>query len=675
MRKLLPPCVALFTFAGIAGLGWWGRLPPGTTPAQASARTGACDAGYGAAFAAELQRVGQISTEEFARRYKGKANYLPGIDWDPTTATFYDRFDVDPNKGGEVRARGPEEKMLREWARKQGKPYPEGQPVMVPIHGSFDFRLDPAELAVFKKNGFVVSERMGAQSCTEMFYRIYKRDLPVLITSDAILHAWHRSYDALLEEVETSMLIPALDEMLTAMAVQVPAENRQFGGGLFMDSVPDADYFIAVARSLLAGQLVPSALGQDAKVKKTLEACDKLQLQEFELFGSYRKTDFSQFKPRGHYEKSDQLKRYFKAMMWCGRIDLRVAGNPKESSARQLASAVVLTDLMQKSGKLELWDRFDRVIRTFVGYPDSMTFAQMNAVLASANIRSPADVKDEATLRALGEKIGASDFGAQEIRGDVFIADPYRPGKLVLPRSFAFLGQKFVIDSWVTAQVVYDDIQWDGERIMRRIPSCLDVSFSVFGNDATVPLLVDRMNNPIGRKFRDGLPYQHNLAAVRNVIDAKPESTWNQNLYTGWLGSLRELSKPTDGKQYPEAMRTQAWAMKTLNTQHASWTQLRHDTILYVKPSYTAVPACYYPAGFVEPVPHFWAKLQQMAARAADLIEATPYPVSRTVKVTPQVPPNPGMPTRDKHIKFLRSSPGPSRPCTASPRRRSPRRS
>jgi hypothetical protein len=46
---------------------------------------------------------------------------------------------------------------------------------------------------------------------------------------------------------------------------------------------------------------------------------------------------------------------------------------------------------------------------------------------------------------------------------------------------------------------------------------------------------------------------------------------------------------------------------------------------LYVKPSYTSAPGCYYPAGFVEPLPHFWAKLERVVSRAADQIEAAPY--------------------------------------------------
>src|SRR5262249_31853077 len=62
------------------------------------------------------------------------------------------------------------------------------------------------------------------------------------------------------------------------------------------------------------------------------------------------------------------------------------------------------------------------------------------------------------------------------------------------------------------------------------------------------------------------------------------------------------------------------------------WAQLRHDTILYVKQSYSTGAACYYPAGFVEPVVPFWAQMEAMAARSADLLEGTPFPA--TVEAT-----------------------------------------
>src|SRR5262249_9857367 len=129
--------------------------------------------------------------------------------------------------------------------------------------GRDDFRLNAAELVKFKQNGFVVSERMGAASFGEMFYRIYNRDLPVYVSSDAMLHAWHRSYDAMLEELEETYLISSLDEILTGMADAVPAAKEDYGKGVLADGITDADYFLAVARSLLAGKAVQTHLDQD----------------------------------------------------------------------------------------------------------------------------------------------------------------------------------------------------------------------------------------------------------------------------------------------------------------------------------------------------------------------------------------------------------------------------
>src|SRR5262249_27508937 len=154
-------------------------------------------------------------------------------------------------------------------------------------------------------------------------------------------------------------------------------------------------------------------------------------------------------------------------------------------------------------------------------------------------------------VEALQKRIAATDLGKQEIRGDVFVTDS--SGKVVLPRSFTFLGQRFAIDSWVLAKVVYDDITWQGGPVMRRVPSALDVAFAALGNDAAVPHLTERLTAKDGRRFRDGLNYQHNLAATRNVIDGRSASTWEESMYTGWLGALRELSRPADARA-PESM-------------------------------------------------------------------------------------------------------------------------
>ncbi|MSQ96290.1 MAG: DUF3160 domain-containing protein [Gemmataceae bacterium] len=460
------------------------------------------------------RKSGQISPQEFGKRYPAPTNYAGKFSWDPTTAKFWDEFNKDPNKDPPFDFNKPANKRGR-W---------------------FDFRLNQQELAKFKENGFVVSERLSGQSFAELFYRIYANDLPVFVSSDAILHAWHRSYDAMLEELEATYLAGSLGEILTGMADKIPAAQKKYGDGILGDSLADADYFLAVAQSLLQDQQQPTKLKQDARVAKTLRAVKDLQIEEFILFGKKRDVDFSQFKVRGHYENSDVLKRYFKAMMWCGRMDMRIAGGEDYfgplSSARELGSAMILNDLLARSGKFEDWQRFDRLIQTFVGRTDSATFAHLDALMKSAGLKSPADFKTAEDLEAFQAKILAGKVGLQEIRGDVYTSPFGADKQVVLPRSFTLLGQKFAVDSWVTAKVVYDDILWDGQKVGRMVPSCVDVAFAALGNNQTTPILVERMTHG-KHPLRDKQNYQHNLAAARNTIDLHHSSAWDENLYMG----------------------------------------------------------------------------------------------------------------------------------------------
>jgi hypothetical protein len=459
----------------------------------------------------------------------------------------------------------------------------------------------------------------------------------VFVTADSVLHAWHRSYQRMLEELEEVELSALLNGIITSMSAQLPQTWQQYGQGPLGNSILDADYFLSVARSLSAGQLLSSTLGNaavDQQVAQTLSAINSHALvQNFPIFGSTRAIDFSQFIVRGHYTDSVTLSRYFLATMWCGRIDLRLATFPpnKEDDIRQLGTAVVMAGLLLQAGQFDSWSTLEQITRTFVGITDSMTFAQLGDLLANAHINSPADVPDLLTLTNLQTRLLSGELGVQALQGE-FLLSPYGPGQLKLPRSFTVCGQKFVMDSWAFSKVVFDRILWSpddlpyiiGGKVVRRKPSCLDVAFSVFGNDQVVPELAARMLDNNGEAFRDGphLPYQHNLLAVRQTLGEQDPSVWTNNIYTAWLGALRALSAPTTDSIYPEAMRTRAWAMKTLNTQLGSWTQLRHDTVLYAQQSYTSDIVCSYPAGFVEPRPEFWHQMKALADTAAAAISS-----------------------------------------------------
>jgi hypothetical protein len=592
------------------------------------AKGGANVFGYASSFAEELATVGQITPDQFAALYPAPTNYLAKIDWDPTTADFWREFNVNPEEYNAP--------LIRE----------------VDDLRRYDFRLNEKELASFKKNGFVVSERLGAPSPGEIFSRIWVDDLPVFIAADPILHAWHRSYDMMLAELEETYLFGNLRQMLEAMSSRASEAAAQAGTGPLKESARDADYIVTVARSLLAAARQPSSLGQEGRVAATLEAISKFQLNEcFDLFGEPRAVDFSQFKPRGHYTESERLGRYFQCVMWLGRTELRVAGGPYQDAIctpprmappRELGTAIVLNYLLNSSGQFERWRQFDRLIQTFVGLTDSMTFAQLSEILRAAGIQNLSGVSDVAALERLQTDLIRGAIGVKNIRSDWFNS-PIGSEQMQLPQSFAVFGQKFVLDSWALSQTVFDSIIWDQDgirtpedKVRRRVPSALDVAFSVFGNDQIVPDILARIGDQTRTRhiYRDGFFYQHNLAAVRAVIDKHPASAWNENLYMGWLATLRELSAPTIESKYPDALRTRAWAMKDLNTQLASWTQIRHDTVLYAQQAFTGGDGgCSYPAGFVEPRPAFWRRLRDMAQTAEKLIQTSDYSGTYVVEV------------------------------------------
>ena len=99
---------------------------------------------------------------------------------------------------------------------------------------------------------------------------------------------------------------------------------------------------------------------------------------------------------------------------------------------------------------------------------------------------------------------------------------------------------------------------------------------------------------------------------------------WNRNLYWSWLYSLQPLLKDY-GEGYPTFMQTDAWQDKAMSTSLASWTELRHDTILYAKQTYGIADELPVfgdnPAGYVEPVPEFYNRLLALIRMTADGLE------------------------------------------------------
>lgn len=491
------------------------------------------------------------------------------------------------------------------------------------------YELTSKEQELLANNHFMVSQRLKSWDWASAFIGIYSSDLPLFISTDFILHTLHKSYDVILQTLEWQFLEPNLMDLLKAMYDSYPElYNKYSNDNRFGDALSDVDLYVSVARSLLLNLDYLPQKHSSVKFNEIMQLVDAEQMASVILFteSRTRNVDFSQFKPRGHYNKifytnegERTLEDYFRAMMWLGRIDFLLTAPPDnpwepewtvDELRRMQLGAILLNELLYTCGERDLLDRHEQVISYLVGPDDNMTPGELNS-LTDQVLSSPADLFNIGMFDEFTEHLNSSDDYGQKIMSNFFLVDPESsdPGKL--PVSFKLLGQKFLIDSYVFSEVVYDRIIFDGQKIYRGLPDPLDV-MAVLGNEDAMALLKDEMEE---------YKYAHKISSLKYLVDAYDEDFWQQSLYNTWLSAIRELNPLSFSEDLPYFMKTTAWHHEKLNTQLTSWAQLRHDNILYGKQSYTGGTGCSYPYTYIEPYPEFYQRLQYFSDNAADFFQ------------------------------------------------------
>lgn len=479
------------------------------------------------------------------------------------------------------------------------------------------FALTGTEESALASHGFVVSDRRRFPSFVYGYQSIYADDLPVYVSADSILFAVHKSYDAILKTIEEQALLPALTRLITRMqdALAAGAANAYSA-----DVRADVELYLAVARGLVEGQPAGSNAKANALVEKATAAAGQ---DTVTLFGRPRTEDFSQFTPRGHYTDSEALGRYFRATMWLGRIDFRILETQPDHTQlfyrRQLEGAYALRAVMDAEA-LSAFQLLDDTVGAFVGEHDNMTIGQLDALLSDLRIASGAELS-KLPDAAIAKAVSDGGYGAQRISSHIMV-NGLGTGTMPLSSTFLLLGQRYVLDSHVFSNVVWDRVNKPGVP-WRMLPDPLDVAFGALGNDQAGLLLGDQLG-----KYQ----YAPELASMRVLADAHPTEFWEANLYNDWLGMVRTLSPTKEhvadpsARGMPRVTGTEPWGRRILNTQLSSWAELRHDTILYAKQSYTGASACEYPDAYVEPYPELFTRLAAFASKGSAVTAAFGLP-------------------------------------------------
>ena len=442
----------------------------------------------------------------------------------------------------------------------------------------------PLQRKLLAQNGFFASPADEQQ-----LYFVYEdndyRELPSFVASDVVLQLYHIFYDYSLREVEAERLIPLTKRLTQHMLAQsISTYQHTPEGPVRTAALKNVAYFGVAARLLGITLEIPDAA--KPMVAKELGTIAKHEGREKSAIFPY-KFDFSQFVPRGHYTRSEEMKRYFKTMMWYGLVPLALEWPEREQppviAYEQIRQSLLITRMLyetQVQGKaaLDTWERIYEPTAFYVETADDLTPSEWReaAISVWGHLPAPAEMADQARLGDFHDR-------AMAIRQPKIATFPGKTGPFEqiegIPTGpqFRFMGQRVVPDSYILQQLVWSNVgtlDWQ-----RRMPKGLDV-FAALGSERALHHLDETKDTAF-------LHYPEQMANLRSEFSAKQEQDWRKNLYWGWLWVLKALNEPA-AEGYPMFMRNDAWLDKQLHTVLASWAELRHDTILYAKQSVTA---------------------------------------------------------------------------------------
>jgi hypothetical protein len=485
----------------------------------------------------------------------------------------------------------------------------------------------------------------------EPYKSLKDREIPIFVTTDTLLHLYHIQFNEILKRIEEEEFYTQLIDMSLAMLKRAEADYQSFTQPMLKEAAQRNIAYFAVALKLLETPSrkidfdIPSYVKKEVSEEiKNIEAHQGFKPSAiFNSSGSRNpyEEDYSQYVPRGHYTRSDTLKSYFKAMMWYGRMAFLLKGgsdaliSEEDAEIATIQASLISAELpsvkVSDYTAKNVWDRIYSVTSFFVGTADDLTPYEYLSSLEKVFGQefAPNQLAAEAKMLELVAELAS--LRNPEIYGGSGICIVYPPVTkerlyecLAKTKGMRFMGQRFVPDSYMFQHLVSPAVgMYTGKGNpftmkmtqlgpARCFPRGLDI-MAVLGSDKAYEILKREGDTEYQGKDTS---YDAQLKQLRNEFAAFTEEGWHRNLYWAWLYALKPLLEKY-GKGYPAFMQTEAWQDKALNTALASWAELRHDTILYAKQSYTprmtSVPAPPKPlVGCIEPVPEFYARMLDM---------------------------------------------------------------
>ncbi len=459
------------------------------------------------------------------------------------------------------------------------------------------------------------------------------------VTTDYMLHVYHRLLEKEFEHAEQTVLYEHVRSLAQKLFVQAMARAKVSTGdeqasyerlsGYFMvpfaltesvqseakqyssadTKVDTLQAALAVVKRERGGMNSVIADQAEQELQLIFSATDASTssplLGKYELAANPNyQEDYTQYTPRSHYTKNSLLRSYFRSMMWFGRQNF-LAASPELTH-----DSLAITSFMQDAQLKKEWEAIYIPTTFFVGESDDLGIYEYGDLLKELGDKASWTNEDIKRAQSLVKNYRPPAILSSVLAGDS-VASSTKEELLASTRGFRFMGQRFTPDAFILNQLTKGDEQG---MELPSMPTALMV-MSAFGDKTSDPLLEDWIIQNVPDNRAD---IHTKLDELKGKFAQMTEAMWTQNIYWGWTRTLKTLFQ--GGNElvgYPHFMREGAWRIKDTNTALGSWTELKHDTLLYAKQSYaemggggddpTKKPAV--PKGYVEANMEFWDRL------------------------------------------------------------------
>lgn len=468
------------------------------------------------------------------------------------------------------------------------------------VDNLWQFYLDDKMTELLAKNGFVVREEAGRE-----FFDLYERNrynmIPNFVTVDSLMHTYHVYFAYLLKNIEKEYLADQVRQLGIKMLEDSKEQYVQLKGSEWESAVVRNVAFFTVGAKLLDDTVQIEDYVSDI-VESELSRIETAQGIMISAITDDEE-DYSQYKPRGYYEGDSDLEAYFKAMMWYGRMHFKQETEDLDRSALLITKA-----LDSDSEAYELWQSVYSVTSFFAGASDD------NGVCEYAPLIRAAYGENAKVTDLIGNGDAFLDYRTNTAALPVpqINSIPIEDGEENVIPGFRFMGQRFSIDAMVMQKLIYSNVQSNGAGEKRMLPDVLDVP-AAFGSDVALNLLKEN-------GVEDYPGYMENMEKLRGGINEADDSLWNASLYASWIHTLRPLLEKK-GEGYPIFMQNEEWAKKNLECFAGSYTELKHDTVLYSKQVMAEMGGGMEEEpddrGYVEPEPVVYERFASLAEQTA----------------------------------------------------------